>query len=836
MCPLPGGGLSEQGLASNEGQAMRYITGPMLLVTVIVAASSAGCGGAWPAVPGEADGFLALDATQFGCPEALPALGNSVTAAKNTVVIPDDLILEASDEITMSINVPQLEIGGTDAGRPNPRSSDGAFHATITFHLAPRGEDACSSPIVSGPYELTQSRGKITIDKTSLPLSEAAAALVRTGQFEICAETSADFDGALSVNQLIIEFGRLHPSDTRVEICHLSPGEPEARHTITIASSALQAHLDKGCTVGACPVAVQPLELTAACSDDPALQRRWKITNLNGSAVAVNWEIYGTAQAGSLSAAAGESYFLTDAVEGANTCLIRWPDENGVIRSAVKASDGATCNPDGDGDGVFDSMDICAGTAAGEPVNADGCSCAQRDPDSDGVNACLDNCPETPAGETADAAGCSCSQYDEDADGINDCEDLCPGTPGGTPVDAVGCEVMLADAGADTVLTEVGPVTLQASAAGGTPPYRYAWTAPGWAGSSSQNPSVLVSATTTFTLTVTDWSFPPQTAIDTVTITVAGRQALRYTIADLGSLASRNSYATAVNDAGQVVGRYVTDTWATRPFLYANGSMIDLGTLGGTSAEAVDINGAGEVVGTSDTASGQRHGFIWDAVHHMRDLGTLAGSTSEAYAINDAGQVAGYAENGSGYQAFVYSGGVMTAMDMTGYSQSAAFDINADGYLAGILLPAVGDSVAFMRDSTLHDLGSPLLSASEAWLINDSGLVVGHSWASGQYRSFLYAAGAAVDLGGISGFAKTYAWGLSPTGQIVGNVSNNSGTPLSHAFVYTGGAIYDLNDLLVPGHGWEYLVSANGVNRQGQIVGYGKINGQYRAFLLTPVP
>ena len=64
----------------------------------------------------------------------------------------------------------------------------------------------------------------------------------------------------------------------------------------------------------------------------------------------------------------------------------------------------------------------------------------------------------------------------------------------------------------------------------------------------------------------------------------------------------------------------------------------------------------------------------------------------------------------------------------------------------------------------------------------------------------------------------------------------NSEGNLSHAFVYTGGSLADLNDLLAPGHGWEYLTSADAINDNGQIVGYGRIGGQFRAFLMTPVP
>ncbi len=43
----------------------------------------------------------------------------------------------------------------------------------------------------------------------------------------------------------------------------------------------------------------------------------------------------------------------------------------------------------------------------------------------------------------------------------------------------------------------------------------------------------------------------------------------------------------------------------------------------------------------------------------------------------------------------------------------------------------------------------------------------------------------------------------------------------------------DLNNLLSPGSGWS-LQAATGINDLGQIVGYGMINGNQQAFLLTP--
>ena len=53
------------------------------------------------------------------------------------------------------------------------------------------------------------------------------------------------------------------------------------------------------------------------------------------------------------------------------------------------------------------------------------------------------------------------------------------------------------------------------------------------------------------------------------------------------------------------------------------------------------------------------------------------------------------------------------------------------------------------------------------------------------------------------------------------------------AFLYSNGTMTDLNSLLSPGSRWD-LVYAMAINASGQIVGYGRINGEGHAYLLTP--
>ena len=84
------------------------------------------------------------------------------------------------------------------------------------------------------------------------------------------------------------------------------------------------------------------LNLTSMCSDDPASTRRWRVRNFTDAPVEYTWIVYGTSQAGSGVAPAGDSFFETATVGGPNTTIIRWVVD-GVQYQKTKASGGAQC-------------------------------------------------------------------------------------------------------------------------------------------------------------------------------------------------------------------------------------------------------------------------------------------------------------------------------------------------------------------------------------------------------------------------------------------------------------------------------------------------------------
>jgi outer membrane protein OmpA-like peptidoglycan-associated protein len=110
----------------------------------------------------------------------------------------------------------------------------------------------------------------------------------------------------------------------------------------------------------------------------------------------------------------------------------------------------ASNEPDADRDAVPDSRDLCAATAPGSTVDAQGCQ-VYRDTDDDGVTDVRDRCPATPQGTVIDGYGCPArpmevvreTRMDSDGDGVEDSRDKCPGTAAGVPADASGCPIVI---------------------------------------------------------------------------------------------------------------------------------------------------------------------------------------------------------------------------------------------------------------------------------------------------------------------------------------------------------------------------------------------------------
>lgn len=129
----------------------------------------------------------------------------------------------------------------------------------------------------------------------------------------------------------------------------------------------------------------------------------------------------------------------------------------------------------------------------------------------------------------------------------------------------------------------------------------------------------------------------------------------------LGTLGGQESSASAINDAGQIVGEAQASNGIYKAFLYANGTMYNLGSLGNADSESVahDINSYGHIVGSSELGPDDgwaRRAFLYTGTPGvdgqminldawLDEVNPVEGAKwvlTEAYGINDSGLIVGY--------------------------------------------------------------------------------------------------------------------------------------------------------------------------------------------------
>src|SRR5215469_28961 len=365
---------------------------------------------------------------------------------------------------------------------------------------------------------------------------------------------------------------------------------------------------------------------------------------------------------------------------------------------------------------------------------------------------------------------------------------------------------------------------------------------------------------------------------------------VRYSVTDLGSEGTDNlGCAMSLNNQGWTeimagvlapaqVDFLFGQILSGRAVIDVDGVKTDLGTLGGPNSWMMwgEINGSGQVVGDSETAAPDPNGedvclfgthltcrpFLWQpsnisarpALGKMSALPTLGGNNGQASAINNSGQIVGFAEDGTVDQTCPAN----TTNDMTdrpvlwenGTAQALpTVDNNPDGVANWI--NDQGEAVGYSGNcsTTLHAVswrdGTPTVlpdlgTGGNAFGVNNRGQIAGAVgsadgttqtgaiWQNGRLTSFSLLPG---DFGGI-------ATGVNDQGQVVGS-NYDSNFNWSHAFIWDGNVVTDLNKLL-PANSNRLAVMANKINERGQISGMAIVRsgpdaGSIHAFLATPI-
>jgi len=301
-------------------------------LSVAAAASCAGCGSISSDVSAEHAN------TEFE-PQALHTVQGfgelSVTAGQSTFQRMDVFESASNDEdpetVAMSLEADGVDMNVLDVWSSRLTPGDGLRQLDpdlrVMFRLAPIGEDACASDWKVGPFDLRRGAA----DASSSYLREFpsdARDWVLSGQYSLCAEIRADFDGVVKLGAAGVfakkktdhpdAEGESHggqgdhgsPSDDGsssddvegghkgefpvlgVLICHVPPGNPDKRRTLAVAPQAVDAHLAHGDTLGACghqddddPDDEVPVVLTADAGPDVTVIAGEPVTRIGSGGV-----------------------------------------------------------------------------------------------------------------------------------------------------------------------------------------------------------------------------------------------------------------------------------------------------------------------------------------------------------------------------------------------------------------------------------------------------------------------------------------------------------------------------------------------------------------------
>jgi hypothetical protein len=339
---------------------------------------------------------------------------------------------------------------------------------------------------------------------------------------------------------------------------------------------------------------------------------------------------------------------------------------------------------------------------------------------------------------------------------------------------------------------------------------------------------------------------------------------IRYAVTDLTDAAAAlgvvQGEARKINEAGVIAGFEVLEPFIDRSLYWkADGTVfLPPGLPGDNCNRNWDVGVLGTGVGVSSYVWFEQVGG-WTRLHmdekaviwnhgQVYDLNQIVtgGDVLDLYvatSMSDSGKVIGYGAPPGHEPPPWWPNGFLLDNDGTVTDLGLLHNpkaINNNGVIAGDSI-AVGTHACVWENGVatdLHDHPSIQGTTSEAWDINDAGIVVGMAqfdlskweepcaWYNNEPIPLL------PDID--KGFGVALA--VNGSNQIVGYVANYSlPVPAWQGFLWENGKWIDLNRFLPSHQGWTEIYPFD-INDSGQIVGLGIKNGvNARAILMTPL-
>lgn len=217
-------------------------------------------------------------------------------------------------------------------------------------------------------------------------------------------------------------------------------------------------------------------------------------------------------------------------------------------------------------------------------------------------------------------------------------------------------------------------------------------------------------------------------------LTLAQSVQAQYTFQPIDAPADVGFYTSAygINNAGVVVGNFVTFDWELDGFVFDRSGFQDVVVPDAAADDRgalIDVNDLGQAVGTFADGDGVLHSYMRSADGEITALPDVPGAIlTEATGISNAGVIVGfYRYPDFSTHGFILKGGIYTTYDYPGALRTFLTRINNRGQITGLRLDPDGHRRGFLlQNGVATTIDVPGSMNTRPMGINNHGHVVGY--------------------------------------------------------------------------------------------------------------